>query len=199
MIIGVDVDGVLTELFKYVKKYGPIFAKENNIKIIYNKNATDTIDAFGWDAATDKKFWYEFIWPYSLECKCKKGASKYLQKLKSEGHKIIIITKRYYAQTPDEIGLKMRSNMEEWFKKHKIPYDEICYVHSKKSKLDYAKQTQIYVLIDDSIENLEEISKHIPVICMDSPLNRTYKNKEIERAHNWKEVYQIIHKLNAAK
>ena len=25
------------------------------------------------------------------------------------------------------------------------------------------------------------------------------KNKEIERAHNWKEVYQIIHKLNAAK
>ena len=199
MRIGVDVDGVLTELFKYVKKQGYIFAKKNNFHVKYRKDALNTIDGFGWSKDVDRTFWYDLIWPYSVNCKCKRGASKYLHKLKNENNQIIIITRRHYAHIEDEIGLKMRKNITDWFDKHNIPYDEIHYVHSSHSKIDFVKLSKIDIMIDDSVENLEEISQIIPVICMHSPFNCKYKNDNMIRCYNWKEIYKAIKKIQNEK
>ena len=76
------------------------------------------------------------------------GAVKTLQRLKKEGHYIIIMTARNMATHSNNIG-KIIANQApiviEWLKKHEIPYDEI---HFGKPLADF--------YIDDKAIRLED-------------------------------------------
>ncbi len=38
---------------------------------------------------------------------------------------------------------------------------------------------------------------NIPVLLMDSPYNKKYKNDKIKRVFNWREIYKEIKKIEA--
>ena len=82
------------------------------------------------------------------EVKPKPGAVKTLQRLKKEGHYIIIMTARNMATHSNNIG-KIIANQApivfEWLKKHEIPNDEI---HLGKPLADF--------YIDDKAIRLED-------------------------------------------
>jgi len=52
------------------------------------------------------------------------GASKVMKKLYGSGFKLIIFTTRLNPNFGGDLGLKKR-RIEEWLKKHDIPYDEV--------------------------------------------------------------------------
>ena len=83
-----------------------------------------------------------------LEVKPIPGAVKTLQRLKKEGHYIIIMTARNMATHSNNLG-KIIANQApivfEWLKKHEIPYDEI---HFGKPLADF--------YIDDKAIRLED-------------------------------------------
>ena len=86
--IGVDVDGVLTNLEKFQLENGKKFFGENKI---VNKNAYDVKDIFDCSSSEREKFWLKYIWKYSIEEEMTPYASDVLNKLKDEGNKIYII------------------------------------------------------------------------------------------------------------
>ena len=57
MIIGIDFDGVLTNISHFFDREGEIFAEENNIVINKNVNGYSTLEIFGWSKEDDSKYW----------------------------------------------------------------------------------------------------------------------------------------------
>lgn len=195
MIIGVDIDGVLTNLLKLCKKDFFQFSKKINGKGIFRKQARSLAEIFGVTQEQDYEFWKDYNWVYAENIKYYPTASKYLKKLRERGHKIYIITSREYAGQNSELGQKMRTLIETSLQKEGILYDKIFYTSETKSKKQVIVDNNVDVLIDDSFWNLEEATKLIPAICFDQIYNRDYKNERVERCKNWREIYKTIQKM----
>ena len=52
-------------------------------------------------------------------------------------------------------------------------------------------------MIDDKVENINEISKHIPVICFNAGYNKECKGENIYRAYSWYDVYSKIKEIES--
>ena len=58
-------------------------------------------------------------------------------------------------------------------------------------------ELNIDVMIDDKVENINEISKHIPVICFNAGYNKECKGENIYRAYSWYDVYSKIKEIES--
>lgn len=127
---------------------------------------------------------------YSINEPARENASKVCKELIEEGYELYIITARFNSDKNDESGVKMRKIIEQWFKDNNIPYTRIIY--SSEDKLDICLTNKIDIMIEDKVSTLEDIKKHIPVICFDAPYNRNIDDNNLFRVRNWKEIEEII-------
>ena len=192
MKIGVDVDGVLTHLSEYVKKYFTMYLKENNIPFKYNKAKERFYEQFNVTKYIETDFWDERIFHYSKNTVMMNNASKILKKLHNDGHTLTIITSRTHSSEQSEKGERMRASLQKWFNKHDIYFDEIYYSNEIIGKVDLVKKSKIDVMIDDSVRNINEISEHVPVIIFKNPTNKKAKGENKIIANSWKDIYKII-------
>lgn len=199
MIIGVDIDGVLTDLLKSVKKEYLKFAKKENGKVKINKYGKSLGEYFGLNREQDSRFFNSYIWEYSEKAIYYKSAKKYLNLLRKQGHLIYIVTARSFAGRDDGDGEKMRAIIENSLKKADIVYDKIFYTSELKNKVPVIQENNIDVFIDDSFWNIESLSPVIPVICYHQKYNVSFNVSDLMRARNWRDVYKFICKLNKTR
>ena len=51
-------------------------------------------------------------------------------------------------------------------------------------------------MIEDKVENINNISKEIPVICFNASYNKSCTSDNIYRAYSWYDVYyNVIYKI----
>lgn len=200
MNIGIDIDGVLQNLYKFIIEEGMKYCKENNKGELVNPNSYNTPEIYGWDDKTDTDFWVKNIFSYAEEGEVIPKASENLKKLKQDGHTLCIITARWLgnAETSslfqENVGDKMRNTVKEWLARNDIIYDNIIFSGEDKSK--YIIENNIDVMIEDSPRNLIDLSKITKMICVDWPYNRGIENDNIYRCYNWDGVYQKIYELD---
>ncbi len=194
MIIGVDVDGVLTNLYRYVKKRNKVYFKHEKLAEKKKKN-NGLGELLGWSKDQDDRFWADNIFDYSINVKFYKQASKYLQKLKDDGHQIYIITLRYYLGEDSERGKEMEKIFYKSFEDNNIVYDKIFALFPVGDKLPTILEKKVDVMIDDSRFNLESISKHVPTICYHTKYNKYLKLDNMTRCKNWKQIYKTIKQM----
>ena len=197
MIIGIDIDGVLTDMFGYVYKASKKYNKENNIKGEKIKSSLNFNEHFGWSDEQCDKFWDECIWEYSKNVKFYKSASKYIKKLKNDGHEIYIVTKRHFLSDDDEDGTRMKALLSSQLSKYDIYYDKIFAVNRQTTKVTPLIDNKVDIMIDDEVKNIEEISKHIPTICYTTKYNKAYSNQNMYRCKNWRAIYNLISNLSS--
>lgn len=197
MIIGVDIDGVLTDLFKLSKKDFLRYSKNIHGKkfLLNKKTATSLREVYGLSKEQDFEFWKDFNWKYAENIKYYCSAVKILKKLRQEGHKIYILTSRLYADKKDKDGEKMRGLIESSLLKAGIVYDQIFYTSETLSKKEVIEANGVEVLIDDSKWNLDLASQVVPCICFGTIYNKAYSNSNVVRCKNWKAVYKALHKM----
>ena len=94
MRIGIDIDGVLTDIEQWQLDYGSKFYFEKYNKQILNNEGYETTDIFKVDSKLDDEFWTEYFKDYSTNVDVRKLASEVIQKLKQDGNEIYIITAR---------------------------------------------------------------------------------------------------------
>jgi len=168
MNIGVDVDGVLTDVVDFQINVGsPYFKKKYGYDII-NPNAFDVREIFGCTEEERQKFgWEKTFWHYIIHSPVTANASRIIQKLQSEGHKIYIITGRVFVTQNNFKGWLSRFTLKNWLKRRKIPYDDIflCDEHnSVRDKTIGCEQYSIDVMIEDKPDNVVALSKITKVI-----------------------------------
>lgn len=195
MRIGVDVDGVLTNLEEYQLKYGKKYFGEEKL---VNPKAYDITDIFGVSKEEREKFWTKYIWKYCLKDEPKINSSETIRKLKEDGDKIYIITGRAHTTEENALGKIFRKMLISWLRKNDIPYEDIIFCDESKSasdKFEACKKLNIDVMLEDKAENIEEISKLCDVICFNAAYNEDYKNDKIYRVNTYEEAYENIKKI----
>jgi uncharacterized HAD superfamily protein len=191
--IGIDIDETLSFTNKAIIKY---FQKNINPNIKENpfyKKEAQTNEEIKKYLETFHKIILEekidFIDPIE-------DSKEIIEKL-DKNNKIYLITARH---------IKLSEPTKKWVEKHyrNIFFEDIKHLEYKglsgavKDKDEICKEIGIDVLIDDNLNNAIKCSKRgIPVILFD--LNGEYDwnkidqlPKNIIRAHNWKDVYNIL-------
>lgn len=190
MNIGIDIDGVFTDLEKFMRTEGEIFYG----KKIANQNGSDLDSLFGVSKERKKDFWDAKYRDYILNYPFRPDANLVTHELKDDGHKLTIITVRkwhpeYGFKTPEDMTAATKKSL----KRENIYYDD--YLEAAPPKTDAALEHNIDVFIEDSGDNALALSKVTKVIIMDAAYNRHINGKNIYRAHDWDQIYDIISNL----
>lgn len=193
MRIGIDIDGVLTDLEQWQLDVGSKFFTKYN-KPIIKYDGYEISEIFDVSENMDNIFWEENIYEYVTEEPPRKFSAEVIQKLKSEGHEIYIITARYLTNKENEQGFTMRNIVKNWLKENHISYDKIIF--SPEDKLEICIENDIDVMIEDKVDNINKISSTIPVICFHASYNANCKGENIFRAYSWYGVYSKIQQIN---
>ena len=189
MRIGIDLDGVITDIARFVADYGTKFCYENNIEFKLNAGEYDEAKALGISYEDAEKFWNEYLPYYAMKYNAREFAREVIAKLK-ETNEIYIITARNEDGLPPESYGHMQEIVVNWLKHQNIAYDKIIF--TKGSKLPYCLENNIDVMIEDSPRNILDISSKVPVLCFDNPYNENINGENITRVYSW---YDILKKL----
>lgn len=183
--IGIDIDDTITKTSNGIRDY-----------IINHRNEFEDADQLlkdikyilsGNRISNDTTKFLNDIYPDVIEkVELREDILNVLNKLKKDGHKVILITAREDAYFP--CGAELITL--EYLKRHNVPYD-ILITHSVNKKRACIDNT-IDIMIDDSIstcELLQEIG--IRTLLFNTDINKDIKTN-ILRVSNWLEIYNII-------
>lgn len=189
MRIGIDIDGVVTDIEQWQLDVGGKFFSKFN-KSVLNKDGYEITEIFNVSDELDSQFWNEYLYEYVTKEPSRKYASEVIKKLKDDGNEIYIVTARYLTDRNNEDGEKMRKIVVNWLAEQKIDYDEIIF--SPEDKKENCKKYNIDIMIEDKVDNINKISSIIPVICFHAGYNNECKGKNIYRVYNWYDIYNLI-------
>ena len=189
MRIGIDIDGVLTDIEQWQLDVGGKFFSKFN-KSVLNKDGYEITEIFNVSDELDSQFWNEYLYEYATKEPSRKYASEVIKKLKDDGNEIYIVTARYLTDRNTEDGEKMRKIVVNWLAEQKIDYDEIIF--SPEDKKENCKKYNIDIMIEDKVDNINKISSIIPVICFHAGYNKECEGKNIYRVYNWYDIYNLI-------
>ena len=193
MKIGIDIDGVLTDEQRYVLDYGSAYFAQNNIQYKIHDDIYDSKEIFEVSEDAYDAFWKEHIFDYSENINIRPFASNIIKRLVEENNEIYIITSRSYTTYENENKLKMQRVVKEWLKRNKIKYNDIIFSREKDK---ICKELNIDVMIEDKPENVDKISKDIPVICFSEGYNKKCTGDNVYRAYSWYDVYNKIKEIS---
>ena len=190
MNIGIDIDNVISNFNEALKEEFLKHDKELRNTGIVNPNLYMTKGMFDWSEDEIWGFYLENIERIAKRLEVKPGAKEYIDKLKEDGHMIVIITGRDNGDYADPWNIT-----ENWLKQKEIKYDKLiitdAYKNNKHAKTEKCFENNIDIMIDDSIHNcMDCIENNITTLLMDTPYNRAEKN--MIRVNNWEEVYEFI-------
>ncbi len=190
MNIGIDIDGVLTDVMSYQIDFGSKFYITKKGKHLTRPNQYESNEIFESSEQDDYEFWNDAIRTY-LKLSPRAFASEVINLLKSEGHQIYIITNRAenlsYCNMTKEA---MMSKVKAWLKKYKIKYDKLIF--SSGRKLTELAENKIDIMIEDCPANIEEQCKHTKVFCYDAKYNEHISHKNVTRVFSWYDIYDKI-------
>lgn len=190
MNIGIDIDNTITEVQEELNNA----AYEYAIKLGKNiKNAENPFEDIKNNGDTYKKkfqFSYEEL-KYFLKniqeeitnmAKPRENATETINRLRKDGHKIIIITARDSEFHDDPYLLS-----KNWLDKNNIEYDKL--IVNAREKGTVCKNENIDLFIDDQLNNcLDVLKQGIKVIRIS---NENCTNKDIVDLNDWIKIYNI--------
>lgn len=194
MNIGIDIDGVLTDMEREITDYATKMCVEEQIPIKVDSSQYYESDSFGWNQEQVDKFWNKYLVPYIKESNSRKYAKEIINKLRKEENKIYIITARDENGMPPEYYGKMQQLTKEWLNKQEIEYDKLIFAKDKE-KLQKCIENNVEIMIEDSPNNIHDISTKISVIKFDCQYNKNIRGEKIITAYSWYHIYDIIEKM----
>ncbi|MFW5962577.1 MAG: 5' nucleotidase, NT5C type [bacterium] len=183
-IIGVDIDGVLTDTGRgsscfWDKELSQFVGK----KVKRVNNCFDFAKAYELDVDIVESF-FEVRFPYiARTVSVSQKASEVLREFKNHGFIIHLITAR---------GKKLHKITVDWLEKNNIPYESLSHT---KSKGELATEKKCSLFIEDCAENAVDLLKYdIPVILFSDWYNREWDltAHDVERVNNWLEVKEYV-------
>ena len=197
MNIGIDLDGVLTDIQSFNLKHAPPFFKKKYNREIVDETPYDIRDIFKCTEDEHRAYWTKHLLKYAITEPARKDAKHVIRKLRNDGHSIYIISKRVFTCRDDFLGKLMRSLVRNWLWRNGIRHKEIVFCDNDipDSKGTACLDKQIDIMIYDEPINIESTAPIAIAICFDTSYNRNCEGKNIHRAHNWNEVYRLINTI----
>lgn len=179
MTIGIDIDDTMTNSSELIIEYAKKHFKSNDMNLINNilhgNNITTEMQYFY------NKYLLELLSKYTL----KKDVKEVIDRLRLQGHKVILISARGYGVKTGQITVT-----RNYLKRYKIKVDDIVFRTRDKSQA--CLDNKIDLMIDDSVEVLESLStKGINTLLFRSISNKNIMT-EIDYVDDWIELEAYI-------
>lgn len=194
MNIGIDIDGVLTNIERMMIDYGTKMCVDEKWPIKLNLNEYSVAKVFSWPEQTEEMFWNKYWIKYVTQTEPREHAPEIIEKLQQEGNKIYFITARDNYGMPPEYYGKTEELTKEWLKKNNIKYEKLIFAENDE-KLNQCFENNIDIMIEDSPSNIDYMSKQIKMIKFDCSYNKHVNNKNVTTVYSWYHIYQIIEEM----
>ena len=191
MNIGIDIDGVLTDLERTTIDFGTKMCIEENWPITIDLSKYWEVEAFGWTSEQADKFWNKYLVEYVTQSPARRFAKEIISKLREERNNIYIITARDESGMPPEYYGKMQELTRGWLEKYEIEYDKLIFAKDSE-KLEKCLENNVDIMIEDSPRNIRNISSKVKVIKFDCQYNKDVIGSNIINAYSWYHIYRII-------
>lgn len=188
MNIGIDIDNVISDydncLIQECIQYDKTLRKSG----IINKNATDILNGmFDWTPEEAALFYRNNAERIATNLTTIPHSKEYIDRLKADGHKIIIITARDFGVYSNPHTLT-----RTWLSNNHIYYDKLIITKDFRIKAEKCLENNIHLMIDDSKTVYQDcIKNNIPALLMDTTGNRDIS---ATRVYSWKEIYDYLSK-----
>ncbi|MCQ2515024.1 MAG: hypothetical protein MJ089_08060 [Ruminococcus sp.] len=193
MRIGIDVDGVLTDVYDFYKTCGAkcFNRKPDNL----NAYTIDTMFNITKNEKTRFGIKY-FLGYYCSKWEPRESAADVIQKLSGENHEVYIITARMFSCDNNPLGWYSKYMLLNWLKKNNIRYNEIIFCPEKnvsENKLSICKSKNIDIMIEDNVDTTALLSENnIKVFLFDAPYNKNILGNNIFRIDKWDNILNKI-------
>lgn len=162
MVVGVDIDGVLTHLDEYQLKNTRKYFKNHFNKDVVNPQGSSLREIYGCSAGAALGYWIPRYIPYIYTSKVRNGANQFFDYLRNNNMKIVIITSRFSPLI--EILTK------KWLSKNNLQYDDIIFC--PKNKINAVKKYNVNVIVEDLPKNINMLKNYVPVLVMETTYNK---------------------------
>lgn len=194
MNIGIDIDNVLSDFNEVLLNDYKKHDKELRNNGIVN-NDVYIRNMFDWSEEEEALYYKENIERLASLFEPIKDCSKYIKKLRENGHCIYIISGRDNGEYSDPYNMTIK-----WLKKYDIEYDKLILTnaYNHQEKADICIKNNVDIMIDDSI--------NVCLKCSESGIksllfNTEYNKNEISftRVNNWEEIFNYINNYKKEK
>lgn len=174
MNIGIDLDNTICNTSEIINYYLKDYSTETGMDI----------DEIVNDGDLKQSFFNIYLKDIYTNVKAKKEAIEFINKLKSRGNKIYIITARSSDIT---FAIKdVKKITLDWLNKNNLSFDQIVFSVYGDNKKEACNNLNIDIMIDDDIYNFERINSGRTRCFLYDEENKYKDNKNIFR--NWKEI-----------
>ena len=191
MNIGIDIDNVISNFDEVLKKEFLIHDKELRNTGIINPEAPMTKGMFDWTDDEIYTFYWENIGRITPSLDVIEGAKEYIEKIKNDGHTIVIITgrdKRIF-KNPKEVT-------KEWLEKNNIYYDELVFKKTP-NKIEECKNYKVDIMLDDLAINVKKLRENnVNAYLVRTRYNENY-SLNMPMLLNWEDIYNFIKKMKS--
>lgn len=195
LIIGIDADGVLTDMYS--------FNKENGIKIfkrpIKNENGYDIKEMFECSKKEFIKYGAKSFIKYCTKCEYREDAAVVINKFKDSKFDVHNITARMFATDRNILGSLSRYMLENCNRKNGIIFDSIQYCSeefSERDKLLACHKLNVDIMIEDKPEVALNLANNgIRVLLFDCPYNQEVYHDNITRVYSWKQIEKEVNEF----
>lgn len=192
MIIGVDCDGVLTDMSAYIYEYGEKYFKRKPS----NLSGYSTTEIFDCSDKEELRFGFRYFFKYCKNWPPRSGASEIISKLNNDGHELYEITARKFVTMHNPLGWYSKYVFEKWLKKNEFVFKGIHYCsesHAPEDKLDGCLRFSVDLMIDDKPDIALYLAENgVKVLLFDTRYNQDIEHDNIIRVYNWNDIYEKI-------
>ena len=197
MNIGIDIDGVLTDIHDFNRRHAPQFFKRKYNREVVDENPYNIRDIFDCSEQEFLAYWKKYLFKYATLEPARDGAKNAVLRLIMDGHNIYIISKRVFTWRRDILGKIMRFLVKNWLRRNGIRWNELIFCDNDvpDSKRTVCLEKKIDVMVDDDTVNIMAVAPITKVICFDTSYNRDCEGENITRAYDWDEAYGLISEI----
>jgi len=193
--IGIDADGVLTDMSAFYFEYGEKFFKRKPS----NLAGYSISEIFECSKKQEFKFGLKYFIKYCKECPPRVNCAEIIKQFNADGHNLYEITARKFVTMKNPLGGYSRWLFESWLKRYEMNFKEIFYCSESNSPVDKLKGCKRYeldIMIDDRPSVALFLAENgIKVLMYNAGYNQDVEHENIMRVDNWEAVYRIISEL----
>lgn len=192
MIIGIDADGVLTDMSGFNYKYGEIHWGHKPVK----PDGYTTAELFGVSRSQELVFGLKYFREYCCKLEPRRHTREINRRLNSDGHILYEITARKFAVMNNPLGSFSRHLFKSWIRDNKLHFEDIFFCSERNTpaeKYAICQKISADIMIDDNPDIAMFLAQRgITVLLFDAPYNKNVTHKNITRVHDWDEIYRFI-------
>lgn len=198
-VVGIDADGVLTNLTEFYKEQGMKYFKKEPV----NPKAYSFIDMFGLNKFQKVLYGPRILDKYCRSAKLRDGAKEVISKLDEEGCELHEITARMFTTFRNPFGEYYRRLFQKYLDKHELKFKSIQFcseTDSPRDKYMGCSKLSVDVMIEDKPDVAMYLAeKGIKILLFDAPYNQEISHENITRVNSWNECYEHISRMKAEK